>query len=435
MEDPQHPAMTALTFGFGENHPACLIGMPMRLVEQLGVPGKSGAFQESRLNPQKQAGLPNIYLNCKRPGGLSITHIFGFSVSHMFSTHRQNRCHALLLSLPNHNSAKPGKSMRDLLVILADHYGECKSDDARIRALQNDLKYLREQSEITCDPPSGEGTTLRYRRAPQEPLPTGNLNLDELYQDLIQRGISTDLAADFLQRVQHPTTYFDLPPEQFVSVPDTVRLNPVRPPDPTIQTEILTALRENRVLKAVYRKPDSVQASDRRLHPLGILVRGPQHYLIAYDEKDLGRESPPAKMFLIHRLEDTAALEAAAKVPPGVTVADLVRKKGLADFVRDPTLVTVRLRVWDYVLRLLEDNQLAPNQTFEREENGESAIVAARVMQSGTLYRWLLGFGDKVEVLEPESLRGAIAWQAASVTDYYEDIYGEGEDSDDDEEE
>jgi hypothetical protein len=44
-------------------------------------------------------------------------------------------------------------------------------------------------------------------------------------------------------------------------------------------------------------------------------------------------------------------------------------------------------------------------------------------MPSGTLYRWLLGFGDKVEVLKPESSRSAIAWQASSVTEYYKDIY------------
>lgn len=348
----------------------------------------------------------------------------------MFSIHRQTRCQALLLCLPNHNSAKPGKSMRELLAMLDDFYGECKSEEAKVRALQNDLKVLREESDITCDPTSGEGTTLRYRRAPQDSTLTGNVNLDDLYKELIQRGISTDLATDFVQRVQHPTTYFNLPPEQFLSVSDSVRLSPVRPPDPTIQGEILTALREKRVLNASYRKPDTDQASGRRLHPIGVLLRGPQHYLIAYDDKDINRENPPAKMFLINRLEDAAVLEAAAKIPLNVTVADLVRKDGLADFVRDPTLVTVKLRVLDYVLRLLQDNQIAPNQTFAIEEEGRSAIVTAKVMQSGTLYRWLLGFGDKVEVLEPDSLRRAIARQAYSVTDYYEDIY---EDDDGDE--
>lgn len=346
----------------------------------------------------------------------------------MFSIHRQNRCQAILLSLPNYNSAKPGKSMRELLAMLYGYYEDCKSEEARVRALQNDLKSLREANEITCDPAPGERTALRYRRALQDHLPIGNVNLDDLYQDLIQRGISAELAADLVQRVQHPSSYFDLPSEQFVSVPDTVRLTPTQAPDPTIQGEILKALREQRVLKASYRKPGSDLSPDRYLHPLGVLLRGPQHYLIAYDEIGLDQEPPTAKMFLINRLEDAAVLDEPSRVPADVTVADLVRKEGLADFVRDPCLVTVKLRVWDYALRLLQENQIAPNQTFAVEEDSESAIVTAKVMQSGTLYRWLLGFGDKVEVLQPESLRRAIAWQAYSVTDYYEDIYEEAED-------
>ena len=62
--------------------------------------------------------------------------------------------------------------------MLAHHYGECKSEDAMVRALQNDLKLLLEENEIIRDPASGEGTTRRYRRAPQDPFPTGNVNLD-----------------------------------------------------------------------------------------------------------------------------------------------------------------------------------------------------------------------------------------------------------------
>jgi len=182
----------------------------------------------------------------------------------MFSTHRHNRCQAILLALPHHDSAKDGKSMRELLGTLAAHYGECKSDEARVRAIQNDLKQLRENNEIVKDPGGCERTGLRYRRAPQERLPTRNVNLDDLYQDLLQRGISHDLAADFVQRVQHPNTYYELPPEQFVAVSDTVRLTPKRPPDATLQDEILKALRQPCVLNASYRKPGSKQADARR---------------------------------------------------------------------------------------------------------------------------------------------------------------------------
>ena len=340
-----------------------------------------------------------------------------------FSTHRQNRCQAILVALPSHQSAQQGKSMRELLALLSSYYADCKSEQAKVRALQSDLKHLREENEITCITLEGEGTTLRYRRAAVQPPVTGNVNLDYLYQDLIQRGIPADLASDFIRRVQHPSTYFDLPPEQCVSVPDTVRLTPIRSQDPIIQQEVLKALRNKQILNASYRNPGTKEATGRRLHPLGIILRDLQHYLIAYDEKDLNQGREVAKMYHMQRLEDAAALTEVARIPSNITVLDLVRNQGLADFVRDTTLVKIKLRIWDYVLRLLEDKQIAPDQTFELEEGGESAIVSASMLQSGTLYRWLLGFGDNVEVLEPDSLRHAVAWEASSVTDYYDDVY------------
>ena len=305
--------------------------------------------------------------------------------------------------------------MRELLALLAKHDRDCASGAAQVRALQNDLKALRDAQDIVCDPTAGERTALRYRQVLQDDTPTGSVHLDHLYEDLLHRGISPELARDFVHRLQGPrTSYYDLPPEQFVVVPDSVRLLPKHPPDATVQGEILQALQQGRVLKAMYRKPGTPQAEDRFLHPLGVLLRGQQHYLIAYDDKELGQAPPQEKMFLIQRLEDVAVLQdRPSQLPKGASVAALVRSKGLADFVRNPKPVALKLRAWGYVIALLEDNQMAPNQKFRREAGGESAIVTAKVMPSGTLYRWLLRFGDKVEVRKPESLRNAIAWQAS----------------------
>ena len=342
----------------------------------------------------------------------------------MFSTHRHARCQALLNALPHHDSLAPGKTMRELLALLASHYQDCASEKAQIRAIQHDLKALRDADEIICDPTRSERTTLRYRRAPQDAVPAGNVDINHLYEDLIDRGISPALARDFVQRLQGPrASYYDLPPEQFVAVSDSVRLLPKNPPDATVQSEILQALQQGRVLKAAYRKPDTPQAEERFLHPLGVLLRGPQHYLIAYDDKELGQTPPQEKMFLIQRMEDAAVLpDRPSQLPPGASLPPLVRDKGLADFVHQPQQVTLKLRVWGYVIPLLEHNQIAPDQTFRRAANGQSATVTAKVMQSGTLYRWLLGFGDKVKVLKPDSLRRAIAWQAWNTTEHYEAI-------------
>ena len=80
------------------------------------------------------------------------------------------------------------------------------------------------------------------------------------------------------------------------------------------------------MLKACYRKLDAPQAEERFLHPLGVLLRSPQHYLIAYDAKDLEKPSPRAKMFLIHRLEDVLMVEdSPSQLPAGASAAQLVQ--------------------------------------------------------------------------------------------------------------
>lgn len=174
----------------------------------------------------------------------------------MFSTHRHQRCQAILNTLPSFNSPHQGKSMRELLALLAKHDRDCASGAAQVRALQNDLKALRDAQDIVCDPTAGERTALRYRQVLQDDAPTGSVHLDHLYEDLLHRGISPELARDFVHRLQGPrTSYYDLPPEQFVVVPDSVRLLPKHPPDVTVQGEILQALQQGRVLKAMYRKP------------------------------------------------------------------------------------------------------------------------------------------------------------------------------------
>ncbi len=146
----------------------------------------------------------------------------------MFSTHRHARYQAILHTLPSFDIPKSGQSMRDLLALLAAHYHDCASDTTRVRTLQKDLKFLRDAQDIVCDPKTGEGTTLRYRRAPQEQLTTGNVNLHNLYKKLMERGI----ARNFVQRVrQHPRSYYDLQLEQLVTVADSVRLDAKKMPD------------------------------------------------------------------------------------------------------------------------------------------------------------------------------------------------------------
>ena len=345
----------------------------------------------------------------------------------MFSIHRSRRCAAVCQVLPKAESKSPGLSVNELLRKLADEYTDCRSDRARLRALQRDLKQLVNDELIVTNHQPGEGKTLRYKCVQQEEFVADNPNLRELKSHLQQLGLSSFFINDILHRVREPDSFFNLPSQQFLTVPDTVLLSSAKKTDLILQGEIIKALRHNLVLKASYRGASDPVARDRRLHLVGVIRRGAQFYFVAYDEQDLNQINPSSKLYKFQRLEDALALEGEASKPLlKPTLEELALKHRIAEFAYDTTPVRLKLRVWDYVRRLLEENCLSPDQSISVDpDDAETAIVTATVIQSGTLFRWLLGFGDKVEVLEPFDLRSAVAWQASGVTDFYEDIYDE----------
>ncbi|AGX88326.1 helix-turn-helix transcriptional regulator [Candidatus Symbiobacter mobilis] len=339
----------------------------------------------------------------------------------MFSTHRQRRCHAIWVALPDYDSTAPGKTMRELLQALRKHYDDCKNEEAQVRTLQGDLQLMRSRKEIVCCHGTNEGTALRYRRSPQVALP---VHLDDLQHGLLQQGVPQDLVREFLHRLQNADSYFRLQPGCFLTVPDTVLLTPNARPDPTIQSEIILAIRQRCVLKACYRTRGETTARERWLHPVGVMLRGPQHYLVAYDQADLKQSQQMARVYAIQRLEDVVALtDTVCALPdPSQTVEQLAKTQGLANFVQNTTPVTVKLLARGYVCTLLQENRISPNQTVNVDAQGHTAVVTFTTTLSGTLYRWLLGFGDKVEVLEPNELRTTMASQARSLAEQYQGI-------------
>lgn len=352
----------------------------------------------------------------------------------MFSNHRSQRCSAIRLLLPDAESSQQGLSAQDLLLKLGKEYKECRSDAAKLRALQRDLKQMQEDETIIGSREPGEGKTLRYKLAPRDAGAANNINLLELKKNLQHMGLPSRIINDILNRVHAPDSFFDLSATQFLTLPDTVQLSPIRLIDHDLQAEIIKSLRNNWVLKAVYRSASDTEARERRLHLLGLIRRGPQFYFVAYDEKNLNEPRPEPKLYKLQRLEDALALDSEMARPlPEPTLETLAIKFRIAEFAHDATPVMMQLRVWDYARKLLEENTLSPDQYISPDpEDEDAAIVSATVIRSGTLYRWLLGFGDKLEVLAPPELRHAVAWQAAGATDFYEDVYETGEPDEED---
>ncbi len=348
-------------------------------------------------------------------------------MSFTYSSHRDKRLQGILLILPSFESNVHGKTMRELFSLLSENY-DSGSEKSIARSIQYDLKYLQENGEIIGQKIPGKGNEFYYRKVQSITQPIYDVNLSDLYQELIIRGISADLASDFIKRVKTPSSYYDLPENQFIAVPETVRLTPKEDTDPNqiVQKEIISALKTQKRLKISYQKQDSDKEQSRLLHPIGVILRGTQHYLVAFDDTDLAKNQNIQKMFKISRIIDASVLDTDISLPSHKPLIELIEKEGLADFVYTPQKQQIKLYVYGYLMRLLKENNISDDQRFEEfisdEDCGPYAIVTASIIISGTLLRWLLSFGNNVEVVEPKSLRRIVAKQASDMTEYYDDI-------------
>ena len=80
--------------------------------------------------------------------------------------------------------------------------------------------------------------------------------------------------------------------------------------------------------------------------------------------------------------------------------------------------MTVRLKFKPDVARIMEETIWHPSQTLKRQSDG-SMIMTVGVSISTELCSWILGWGEKVEVLEPTKLRKEIKKTAKAMAKIY----------------
>ncbi len=88
------------------------------------------------------------------------------------------------------------------------------------------------------------------------------------------------------------------------------------------------------------------------------------------------------------------------------------------DLLHGTELVTVRVRFSPYQSRWIRERRYHPSQQNEEQPDG-SLVLTLRVAGTEEIKRWLLGYGAHAEVLEPTSLRDAVAEEAKKVAEIY----------------
>ena len=197
------------------------------------------------------------------------------------------------------------------------------------------------------------------------------------------------------------------------TVPPT---QPLIPPaiDDDVLCAVSTALLHEHQLEIQYRRKGEKLSKHYQLHPLALVQRGSVLYLYArlFDH-------PNARILALHRIEQANVLDdLPAVAPEGFDLDDLLAAGNL-DFGRGER-IAVRLRFYDGKGEHLHETPLSDDQCIEEDGLARGVLTLnATVADTPQLRWWLLGFGEGVEVQEPESLRHELSDTSARMAARY----------------
>jgi len=156
------------------------------------------------------------------------------------------------------------------------------------------------------------------------------------------------------------------------------------------------------------------EASERSIDPYFIepAAAGHSSYVISHCHR-----TNEIRTFKIERISAIETTSEAYVIPPDFDANEYLTSAW--GVVAGGEAETIKLKFKPEVARLFEEVIWHPSQVVERQPDGY-LIMTLAVSFSEELYGWILNWGEKVEVLEPEELREEIAETARAMLDVYQ---------------
>lgn len=169
---------------------------------------------------------------------------------------------------------------------------------------------------------------------------------------------------------------------------------------------VLDAIERQVVVHITYQKLEARKPVHYTLEPHHVHVHVSSVYLVAW-----ARERDAARIFLLDRIREvkvsTESFERRAELPVGAF------DQG-AFGLWEGKPVPVKLRFMGTAAQIVSEQRFHPSQRLTREEDG-SVLLEMEVPLSPSLLAWLRGYGERAEVLGPDSLVSSVTLQAVPV--------------------
>lgn len=168
-------------------------------------------------------------------------------------------------------------------------------------------------------------------------------------------------------------------------------------------TVAMQAMLDSTVLRIRYRKYMSPEADERTIHPYAVKEFAKRWYLVAYSE-----EAGALRTYALDRIQAMESLPDSFKMPRDFNVDRLFQDSYGIYLPEGDAPVLVKIRATEREAAYLQDLPLHPSQTLVSREKDGSCIFALRVIPNPNFLMDLCCRGNRLEVLEPESLRASV---------------------------
>lgn len=294
-----------------------------------------------------------------------------------------------------------------------------------LRSIQRDLEKLSQSFEITCDDKHKPYGWSWSADAPSLDIPTMSPTAALAYRmvadfmsDMFPREIYDQLKphfryADTLLKQTDKDTLKDWPDK----VRTVGRSQPLMPPN--ISTEVFAVVSDSLLdckrFQVSYLKRGEKKTVSWTINPLGIVLHDRLITLVCtvgnyHQQKDV-------RQLQLHRIINATQLDETALFPEEFTLDKYIAEGTFNYRVGEGTIQLVAIFEKDAAIHL-EETPLSEDQQLTDQEDG-SVLVKATVGDTRQLRWWLLGFGGRIEVLEPLSLRAEIKNHAEKMISRY----------------
>jgi len=183
---------------------------------------------------------------------------------------------------------------------------------------------------------------------------------------------------------------------------------------PEVQEQVYEAVLLNRRLKFTYCARHHGETKEYGVNPLGIVLKDGVIYLICtyWDFTDI-------RLMVLHRISKVEKIDIPLVRPVGFNLDDYIAS-GKLEF-SDGGEIKLKAHISSDVAYHLNERPLHKDQCITDVSDGKKQLEVT-VNDTSEIRWWMLGFGDQVTVLEPESLRAEFEDTSARMNRNYQSL-------------